>query len=232
MSPHDATRPLSLMIIDDDEISLALVSLLLKSDGYQVMQASSGEAALDLLASLNAGSHPSAFLADLHMPGLSGPALASELRRAVPHARLLAISATPDVAAGYDGFLKKPLDPAALKALLDGHVTPAEPARDAGDDQPALDEAVYQKMSRMMPPSALREVYEACINDARAREQEIRDAAAAGDLPSVRRLAHTLKGSAGMVGARKLARIRGGARTWRLSAGASFSAYWQFIVQL
>ena len=122
----------------------------------------------------------------------------------LPHARLLAMSATPDAAQSYDGFLKKPLDPIALRALLDGDVAVSESLQPS-NEEPALDEAVYQKMSRMMPLSALREVYEACLKDARIREQEMRAAAADGDLPSIRRLAHTLKGSAGMVGAKKLA---------------------------
>jgi CheY-like chemotaxis protein len=205
MSLDDAVRAPSLMIIDDDEISLSLISLLLKSEGYSVSRASSGEAALDLLASLATHAHPSALLIDLHMPGLSGHALAARLRHAVPNAKLLAMSATPGAAAGYDGFLKKPLDPIALKALLNGHGIGEDQPHDPNQDQPALDEAVYRKMSRMMPPSALREVYEACIEDVRAREPEMRAAAIVGDLSSVRFLAHTLKGSTGMLGAKKLA---------------------------
>jgi two-component system sensor histidine kinase/response regulator len=205
MSPEQAVRARTLMVIDDDEISLSLISLLLESEGYNVIQASGGVPALETLASLSPESHPSVLLADLHMPGLSGAALASELRRAAPKAKLLAMSATLHPAEGYDGFLKKPLDPAALRALLDGQAAMPELSHAATGDEPALDEAVYQKMSRMMPPEALREVYEACLNDARSRHAEMRAAAAANDLPSVRRIAHTLKGSTGMIGARKLA---------------------------
>jgi two-component system, NarL family, sensor histidine kinase BarA len=205
MFSYDATRAHALMVIDDDEISLSLISLQLKCEGYEVIQTLGGASALEILASLTPDAHPAAVLADLHMPGLSGPALAAELRRAVPLAKLLAMSATPDAAEGYDGFLKKPLDPAALCTLLNGYI-PASVSLTTGDEnRPALDEAVFQKMSRMMPPTALREVYEACLKDARAREQEMRAAAAANDLPSVRRIAHTVKGSAAMVGAKKLA---------------------------
>ena len=205
MSPDDAVRARTLMVIDDDEISLSLIALLLQSEGYNVIQASGGASALEILASLSPGLHPDVLISDLRMPGLSGPALAADLRRAAPKAKLLAMSATPATAEGYDGFLKKPLDPAALRALLDGHVTASEPLQAANDDGSILDEAVYQRMSRMMPPAALREVYEACLNDIRAGEREMRAAVIANNLASVRRIAHTLKGSAGMVGARKLA---------------------------
>lgn len=210
MSPEQVALARTLMVIDDDEISLSLISLLLESEGYNVIQASGGLPALETLASLPPEAHPNLLLADLCMPGLSGAALASELRRAAPRAKLLAMSATPHPADGYDGFLRKPLDPAALRALLNGYATMPELSQAAIADEPALDEAVYQKMSRMMPPEALREVYEACLNDTRARHAEMRAAAAANDLPSVRMIAHTLKGSAGMIGARKLASAAAG----------------------
>jgi CheY-like chemotaxis protein len=201
------------MVIDDDEVSLSLISLLLKSEGFEVTQAGGGVAALKTLAALAPEAQPAAVMTDLHMPGLSGPDLAVELRRTAPHAKLLAMSATPDAAAGYDGFLKKPLDPAAVRALLNGHKSLSESpedfsqtaSQDSNHNQPVLDEAVYEKMARLMPPSAVREVYEACLNDVRARGPEMKAAAAASNLASVRRMAHTLKGSAGMVGAKKLA---------------------------
>jgi CheY-like chemotaxis protein len=208
MSPEQAVRARTLMVIDDDEISLSLISLLLRSEGYEVIPASSGEAALDLLACFSPESRPSVVVTDLHMPGLSGGALAGELHRSAPKAKLLAMSATPDPADGYDGFLKKPLDPAALRTFLGGHSISAEApetSQAAHDYLPVLDENVFQKMSRMMPSPALREVYEACLSDTRAREQQMRAAIAANDFAQVSTIAHSIKGSAGMVGAKKLA---------------------------
>lgn len=203
MYADNATRAGRLMVIDDDEVCLSLISLLLKSEGYDVIQACGSALALETLASLSPESRPSVLLTDLHMPGLSGRTLAAELRRVAPHAKVLAMSATPDPADGYDGFLRKPLNPAALQALLNGRG--AEPDQSSNDDQPALDDAVFRKMSRMMPPAALRELYEACLQDTRAREHEMRVAVAANDLASVRTIAHAIKGSAGMIGAKKLA---------------------------
>ena len=56
-----------------------------------------------------------------------------------------------------------------------------------------------------MPPAAVSEIYTVCLSDARARAAEMRTAGAAGDLDSVRQAAHTIKGGAGMVGAKNLA---------------------------
>src|SRR5579883_1586239 len=110
----------TLMIIDDDDICLSVITLLLQSDGYQILQTSGGEAAIKLLLELQPKALPSIVLADLRMPGLSGRELAAALRQHLPGAKLLAMSATPVVAEGYDGFIRKPFDVAALRAVLDG----------------------------------------------------------------------------------------------------------------
>lgn len=193
------------MVVDDDSLSLSLVCLMLKSDGYQTLEANGGAAALDLLASLRADALPAAVLVDVRMPGISGDDLAVALRRVAPHARLVAMSATPAPATGYDAFVQKPLDLGSLKAALDGRQDSVPGAPLTAARQPVLDEAVLGRMSRMMSPAAVREVYEACMDDVRARSPEMRIAAAANDLSSIRRTSHTIKGSAGMVGAKKLA---------------------------
>lgn len=204
---NDATRYGTLMIIDDDDISMSVASLLLESDGYEILQAKGGEAAINLLGGLQPKDLPSVVLADLRMPGLSGPDLAAALRQHAPEARLLAMSATPRRVEGYDAFLKKPLDIASLRAALDGRSEAPSETPPSNGTLPVLDEGIYDRMTRLMPPDAVREVYEACLSDVRARSPELRAAGAANDLSFVRRTAHTFKGSAGMIGARKLASV-------------------------
>ena len=207
MSPLTTNRsaPPKLMVVDDDDLSLSLTAMLLKSQGYEILEAHGGASAVDLLAGLQSEALPSILLVDLRMPGLSGQDLASTLRRLAPEAMLLAMSATPAPAAGYDAFVKKPLDLASLRAALEGRPDAPEAAPATNNSQPVLDERVFQRMTAMMPLGAVREVYEACVNDVRSRTPEMRTAGASNDLPSVRSTAHTFKGSAGMIGARKLA---------------------------
>ncbi len=204
---NGATNHRKLMVIDDDALSLAVISLLLRSDGYEVLQAADGATAIELLGTLQPDTLPSVLLADLRMPGIQGRDLAVALRATVPQAKLLAMSATADTAEGYDGFLKKPLDLAALQSALQpqeyGVPEPATPT----DPQVDLDEAVYAKLMRMMPQEAVREIYETCLNDVRARAAEMRIASTTNDLASVRLTAHAIKGGAGMVGAQKLAAV-------------------------
>ncbi|MGA9246397.1 MAG: Hpt domain-containing protein [Silvibacterium sp.] len=205
--PHetnDATKHRRLMVIDDDALSLSVICLLLKSDGYEVVTAADGTEAIKILGELPQDALPFVLLADLRMPGICGLDLAVALRAAAPQATLLAMSATPDAAEGYDGFLEKPLDPTTLRRALEMQRSVPAPAM-ATDQQPMLDEAVYRKFLGMMPREAVSEIYEVCLNDARTRVVEMRSARAANDLASVRRIAHTVKGGAGMVGAQKLA---------------------------
>ena len=193
------------MVVDDDGLSLSLTCLLLNSAGYQTVKVDGGPRALEHLAGLQRDAMPAAVLVDLRMPGLCGEDLAAALRGVAPDVRLIAMSATQSPAEGYDAFLKKPLDLDSLRAALEQRERSAAEAPPVEGKQPVLDEGVLQRMNGMMPTSAVREVYEACLADVRARTPEMRAAAAAEDLYFVRRTAHTFKGSAGMVGAKRLA---------------------------
>jgi CheY-like chemotaxis protein len=206
MSPptNGVAKP-RLMIVDDDEVSLSVISLLLKAEGYEVIQASGGTSAIEILDKLGPEVKPSAVVTDLRMPGLSGTKLAAALRQAAPNATLLAMSATPGNAEGYDGFVHKPLDVAKLRTALDGQRDSLSAGYAGNGEKPVLDEVVYEKLTRLMPANAVREVYEVCLMDVRSRGVEMRKAGEANDLATVRRTAHTLKGGAGMVGAQRLA---------------------------
>jgi CheY-like chemotaxis protein len=203
-------EPPTILVIDDDEISLAIISMMLEAEGYKVIQAPGGDQAVKNAAELAEGGHPSAVLADLQMPGLCGRELALAMRTLLPHATILSMSATPAEIEGYDGFLGKPLDPSAFRSLLAN--IGANPMR-AGVGHPdngntaVLDEEVYLKLQRMMPASSLAEVYEICLKDARNRAAQMPNLADEDgeELRSVRRSAHAIKGGAGMVGARVLA---------------------------
>lgn len=200
----------SILVIDDDDISLAVIAMLLESEGYEVLQASSGEEALETIASLEAGS-PSVVLADLQMPGRCGPELAADLRVAAAESLLLAMSATPAASEGYDGFLKKPLDPAALRNAIgkkDRVGEDPDAQKSSGTvrkSTAALDDVVFNNLLGLMPAKAVSELYGVCLNDTRERIEQIRAAAEVNDLVGARRIAHSIKGGVGMVGAMRLA---------------------------
>ena len=98
---------------------------LLQGQGHRVVHVAHGLAAL----AQTAGSRFDIALLDLDLPGLDGLALARQLRAQGFDAPLLAVTARADAdaeplarAAGFDGFLRKPLTGEmlmdAIEALL------------------------------------------------------------------------------------------------------------------
>jgi len=114
----------TILVIDDDASFRTTLASLLKSQGWEVLEASDGDTGLYL-----ARRHlPSAILCDLLMPGTNGFHVCSTVRdeAALRHAVLFAMSGKdfPNtrqsaLEAGADEFLLKPIDPKALLALLE-----------------------------------------------------------------------------------------------------------------
>jgi CheY-like chemotaxis protein len=196
----------AVLVVDDDEVSLAVICMMLDADGWRVIQASSGEEAVKKAAELPDGDEPAVVLADLQMPGLCGRELALALRTMLPRAMLVAMSASPGATGDYDAFVSKPLDVAAFRALIE-RAPQEQAARSDTGSSAVLNEEVYLKLQRMMPAGALAEVYDVCLNDARTKAQQMKLLASGegADLAALRRTAHAIKGGAGMVGASRLA---------------------------
>lgn len=126
--PADAQQPLRVLAADDVAQNRELLELLLRRQGHQPLVLDSGQALLQQYQAQPSGWD--AVLLDLHMPGLDGLATCERLRaleRAqgwppVPVYALTASVLEADRAAaqraGMDGFLEKPIDPAALRHAL------------------------------------------------------------------------------------------------------------------
>ncbi|HEX4006754.1 MAG TPA: response regulator [Acidobacteriaceae bacterium] len=209
------STPRRILAIDDDPVSLAVAVVLLESEECAVVQAESGEDALELLEA--APEKPDCIVADLRMPSLSGPELAVRLRAAAPEALLLAMSATPpETVEGYDGVLKKPLSAEAVSAAFADRTEPGGRTAAGGEavegagmgdaggpGEGYLDEAVFDRLRRAMPLAALDEVITAFLEDTGMRIELMRSA----DGETLRREAHTVKGGAAMVGAIRVASV-------------------------
>jgi DNA-binding response OmpR family regulator len=117
-----------ILVADDDEDILLLVTTRLRRDGFNVVSASDGEKALAL-----AREHkPTLAVLDIGMPGLDGLEVLAEIRadeslRGTLVLLLTAKAQESDVRRGYesgaDAYVKKPFSPAELstrvRALLD-----------------------------------------------------------------------------------------------------------------
>lgn len=197
---------LQILVIDDDEVSREVLSVLLEGQGHRVETAYSGDAALALLKN-SAHAAPSVVLADLQMPGTRGDELAHQLRTACGSQTLLiAMSGSqPEdgLTDGFNAFLLKPFSMEQFAALVNGSRTSAAENDAAG----TLNEDVYQKLASSMSASQLEKLYSMCLTDAEKRIDEMKQAAASHDSDAYKRAAHAIKGGCGMVGATELQSI-------------------------
>jgi CheY-like chemotaxis protein/HPt (histidine-containing phosphotransfer) domain-containing protein len=210
------------LLVDDDAVSLELMSLLLAHEGHQVLRANDAGAALELLTADQAA-RPDVLLVDLQMPGVSGGQLAQRIRDMEgPGPLLLAMSATEaqrQQLMAFDGFLLKPLAPGDLRralkprrrerrAAIRAAHTNSHSKRAAAESREPLDMAVTGKLLTMMPVQALKELIAASIADTRVCVATLRTQL---ENPAVvSQTAHRIKGAALMVGASRIAGIAAG----------------------
>jgi CheY-like chemotaxis protein len=104
------------LIVDDDDGIQAFLTVALTSEGYDVMTASNGAVALDVVTWYR----PRLIYLDMYMPVMNGWAfLQAYLMLPAPHAPIIAASANtlkPASLSGVSAFLAKPFD---LDELLD-----------------------------------------------------------------------------------------------------------------
>ena len=115
-----------ILIVDDNEDIRELYGTCLRGEGYTVLEAEDGQAALDTLH--QTPQVPCLVLLDLMMPIMSGPEFLKAVRATHRLASLpiIVISAggQPSDAPGANRFVRKPLDPRALVALVREYCRP------------------------------------------------------------------------------------------------------------
>ena len=145
-----ATR---ILTVEDDERIRTAVRMALEDEGWEVLEAETGEDAVDLF-----GNGPTdVVLIDLMLPGMDGFEVCRSIRRTsdVPIVMVTARADTHDVVAGLeagaDDYVTKPFQPkelsARIRALL-RRARPAEPGRAHlrfGDLEVIPDEGVVRR---------------------------------------------------------------------------------------
>ena len=113
-----------ILIVEDDEAILTTLELTLEDEGYEVLTASDGAAALELLER----QLPALILLDMKMPVMDGWKFAQAYRaRPEPRAPVLVVTAATDAAQraveiGADGYLAKPFEIDDLLELVGRHL--------------------------------------------------------------------------------------------------------------
>ena len=110
------SEPLLALVVDDSDDQAGLLGRYLQRSGCEVVSASTGERALELLREI----HPDISIVDLVLPGIPGAQVAAHLRATHPEC-LLVITSVHD-ASGYpeaDAVLPKPFTGAQVAAIVE-----------------------------------------------------------------------------------------------------------------
>lgn len=107
----------SILCVDDSQEILFICRTVLEAEGYQVFTAASAAAALEMLQMHSVA----AAVIDNVMPGMSGIALAREIKRIASDVRVILFSSLerPDEIVPFiDSYLSKGQGPLALRKLI------------------------------------------------------------------------------------------------------------------
>jgi two-component system cell cycle response regulator DivK len=132
MSEERASGRPAILIIEDSPISMELVTVLLRAEGYAVLPAADAETGIALAME----EKPVLILMDLSLPGTDGWSAIAGLKdeaetRDIPVVALAGHATKEDeeraLAAGCVGYISKPIDTRAFPALVDQFIRAAGP---------------------------------------------------------------------------------------------------------
>ena len=208
-----------LLLVEDNEMNQELAVDLFKEAGIRVTIANNGKEAVDLLA---AGKVFDGVLMDIQMPVMDGYEATQAIRKLPGLAQLPIIAMTADVmaesrdrmsATGMNDHIAKPLDVKKMFQTIARWIRPVAPAA-AAEPQAAAEHAANGPLNlpgidtraglaRMMGKTGFyrKQLLKFAENQSGFADDFRR---AGSDADARKRLAHTLKGLAGNIGAAKL----------------------------
>jgi len=116
-----------ILVVDDNNTNLKLVSDVLEFAGYRILKASDAESAQEIIGT----SPPDLILMDIALPGMDGLTLTRQLKAADATRRIIVVALTAfamkgDDArardAGCDGYITKPIDTRTLPGVVAGYL--------------------------------------------------------------------------------------------------------------
>ena len=213
-------RGARILLVEDNELNQEVATELLRDAGFVVDVAGNGQIALDMVHQ-----KPYALvLMDMQMPVMDGVSAAIEIRKNVRFDALPILAMTANVmqgdrdrctAAGMNDHVAKPIEPDDLWRKLARWIAPTGSAGNSvkpsvlaleGPDFRIDGVDMVSGMARVMGKTALYlRLLRRFSDTQRGVPDLIRQALVAGDKLTAERLAHTLKGLCGNVGASELA---------------------------
>jgi two-component system, cell cycle response regulator DivK len=116
------------LVIEDNEKNRYLISFILKGAGYEVVEAITGEAGVEMAIR----EHPDLVLMDIQLPGIDGYEATRRIRASpagdkIPIIALTSYAMTGDreraLAAGCTGYVEKPINPDTITDEIRKYLT-------------------------------------------------------------------------------------------------------------
>ncbi|MGY4560950.1 PAS domain S-box protein [Thermostichus sp. MS-CIW-32] len=202
--------PLQILVAEDNPVNQKVIRLMLERLGYRPDIVGNG---LEAVQALRLRPYD-LVLMDMQMPELDGLAATRRIRAELPPERqphIVVLTANvfsegraAAEAAGVDGYLTKPLEPAALVRVLQGSL----PIPASQEEDPPLDPVILAQMRAVFSsPEAWQEMIQTYRQDSEALLGSLRQALEQRDPQAIARLAHRLKGGSSTLGAKRLAEL-------------------------
>lgn len=118
-----------ILVIEDNEQNLYLITFILEKSGYEAVQARDGREGIELAAQVV----PALILLDIQLPVMDGHAVARELKGnpALADVPIVAVTSYAMVgdregilAAGCTGYIEKPINPDTFMTEVEQHLPP------------------------------------------------------------------------------------------------------------
>jgi two-component system, cell cycle response regulator DivK len=119
---------MSVLLVEDNEKNMKLLRDVLTAKGYRVLEATTGEQAVELTRV----EEPQLILMDVQLPGIDGVEALRRVRADDRTTRIPVLALTAQamegdrerfLAAGFDGYLSKPVDIVELLATVAAYVS-------------------------------------------------------------------------------------------------------------
>jgi CheY-like chemotaxis protein/HPt (histidine-containing phosphotransfer) domain-containing protein len=221
-------RHARVLIAEDNAVNQKVAAKMLERLGYRADVAANGLEAVEVLSHITY----QAVLMDVQMPEMDGYEATAEIRKREGqddrHTPIIAMTANAmqgdrekALEAGMDDYVSKPVDPGELEAVLERWIPQAERETADLDEQRTtdgsvgalggatdpLDRSVILGLRELGGPELLTELGGLFLEDVPSQLEALREAIEGGDAASVERVAHTLKGSCGNMGATRMSTI-------------------------
>lgn len=215
-----------ILLTEDNEINQQVATELFEHAGFVVEIANNGKEAYEKVLGSDMSSKYDIVLMDLQMPVMDGYTATVEIRKHAVYNELPVVAMTADamvgikekcISVGMNDFVTKPIDPDEVFGVLVQWIKPGErkiadkpkPAEFVPSQEETLPDLKYTDVknglvrvggNKKLYISLLEKFYHNNLDAA----EKIKAAAAAGDTELSVRLAHTVKGVAGNLGAMTL----------------------------